>query len=264
MGQSPSSDDNNYVGEGLPFLQGNAEFGESHPSPQLYCTTAAKECRTGDILISVRAPVGALNVADQSYGIGRGLCAVRTWSNVLDAGYCSYSLEIARIGLAVVATGSTYVAVSASDVGNLNILLPPLPEQRAIVAFLDRETAQLDALVAAKQRLIALLQEKRAALISHAVTRGLDPAAPLKDSGVAWLGQIPAHWQASLSRLRFARVRRVHSSAEHEDRALVLTADGECLRQSELPEYTARDRFDDYGSGAVHGLGGAVPRLDWP
>ena len=72
--------------------------------------------------------------------------------------------------------------------------LPPLPEQQAIAAFLDRETARIDALVSRKERLIDLLREKRAALITRAVTKGLDPDAPMKDSGVEWLGEIPAHW----------------------------------------------------------------------
>jgi type I restriction enzyme S subunit len=72
----------------------------------------------------------------------------------------------------------------------------PLPEeQRAIAAFLDRETAKIDALVAKKERLIELLQEKRAALITRAVTKGLDPNVPMKDSGVEWLGEIPTHWE---------------------------------------------------------------------
>lgn len=81
--------------------------------------------------------------------------------------------------------------------------VPPVPDQRAIAAFLDRETAKIDALVAKKERLIELLQEKRAALITQAVTKGLpstgsgqaDPNVPMKDSGVEWLGQIPAHWK---------------------------------------------------------------------
>ena len=68
-------------------------------------------------------------------------------------------------------------------------------EQRAIAAFLDRETARIDALVAKKERLIELLQEKRTALITRAVTKGLDPNVPMKDSGVEWLGEIPAHWE---------------------------------------------------------------------
>ena len=72
--------------------------------------------------------------------------------------------------------------------------VPPLPEQRAIAAFLDRETAKIDALVAEQERLIELLAEKRQAVISHAVTKGLDPAAPMKPSGVEWLGDVPAQW----------------------------------------------------------------------
>jgi type I restriction enzyme S subunit len=75
------------------------------------------------------------------------------------------------------------------------IVLPPLPEQRAIADFLDRETGRIDALIEKKRRLIGLLEEKRSALISHAVTKGLDPDAPMKDSGIDWLGQIPAHWE---------------------------------------------------------------------
>ncbi|MBI5610427.1 MAG: restriction endonuclease subunit S [Deltaproteobacteria bacterium] len=72
--------------------------------------------------------------------------------------------------------------------------LPPLPEQHAIAAFLDRETARIDALVAEQERLIELLREKRQAVISHAVTKGLDPSVPMKDSGVWGIGPIPAHW----------------------------------------------------------------------
>ena len=74
------------------------------------------------------------------------------------------------------------------------IAFPPLPEQRAIVAFLDRETAKIDALVAEQKHLIELLKEKRQAVISQAVTKGLDPNVPMKDSGVEWLGEVPAHW----------------------------------------------------------------------
>lgn len=71
---------------------------------------------------------------------------------------------------------------------------PPLAEQVAIAAFLDRETAKIDALIEEQRRLIALLKEKRQAVISHAVTKGLDPNAPMKDSGIEWLGEVPAHW----------------------------------------------------------------------
>lgn len=82
-------------------------------------------------------------------------------------------------------------------VGNMHWCVPPDDEQRAIAAFLERETAQIDALIAKQEQLIALLQEKRQALISHVVTKGLNPAAPMKESGIEWLGEIPAHLEAT-------------------------------------------------------------------
>lgn len=82
-----------------------------------------------------------------------------------------------------------------SEMRNILLAMPPLPEQSAIAVFLDRETGKIDALVAEQRRLMELLKEKRQAVISHAVTRGLNPAAPLKDSGIDWLGQVPAHWE---------------------------------------------------------------------
>ena len=80
---------------------------------------------------------------------------------------------------------------------NLRICSPPAEERASILCFLDRETAKIDALIAEQQRLIVLLQEKRQAVISHAVTKGLNPDAPMKDSGVEWLGEVPEHWEVS-------------------------------------------------------------------
>ncbi|OQZ07364.1 MAG: hypothetical protein B6D36_00305 [Planctomycetes bacterium UTPLA1] len=91
--------------------------------------------------------------------------------------------------------GSKMPRASWESVGSMVIPTPPLEEQRAIVSFLDRETAQIDALIAEQERLIELLKEKRQAVISHAVTKGLDPDVPMKDSGVEWLGKVPAHWE---------------------------------------------------------------------
>ena len=193
-GQSPSSKVVSEYPDGLPFLQGNAEFGPISPIPRLACDDATKRAYAGDILLSVRAPVGAINIADQTYGIGRGLCAIQPAPG-LEARFAYYLLATVRLWLKGAATGSTYDAVTASDIGSLPAILPSAGEQRAIAAFLDRETAKIDSLVAKKERLIELLQEKRTALISHAVTKGLDPGVPLKDSGVEWLGEIAAHWE---------------------------------------------------------------------
>ena len=207
-GQSPPSvavTDRMDGTDGLPFLQGNAEFGPLSPKPQKVCDSAPKRAEPGDILLSVRAPVGAMNVADQPYGIGRGLCAIRPAAG-LDRSFCFYEVMAMRPLLDAVATGSTYDAVTSSDVGDLLILLPHQGEQHAIADFLDRETTRIDGLVERKERLIELLREKRAALITRAVTRGLDPNVPKKDSGVEWLGEIPAHWD--VKRTKFAATLR--------------------------------------------------------
>lgn len=90
---------------------------------------------------------------------------------------------------------STVQNFSASRYRELWLPAPPLSEQVAIAAFLDSETAKIDALIEEQRRLIALLKEKRQAVISHAVTKGLDPHAPMKDSGIEWLGEVPAHWE---------------------------------------------------------------------
>lgn len=195
MGQSPPSMEYSSAPEvGWPFLQGTADFGAVSPSPHVYCGTPTKLARAGDILFSVRAPVGELNLADQDFGIGRGLCAIRP-QRLWDTRFAWWALHEARHQLNFVSTGSTYEAVATEDVGNLLVETTAPGAQRSIADYLDRETARLDALVATKERVLGLLAEKRRALITRAVTRGVHPNAPLRDSGIPWLGEIPAHWQ---------------------------------------------------------------------
>ncbi|MFM9103392.1 MAG: restriction endonuclease subunit S, partial [Cyanobium sp.] len=99
-------------------------------------------------------------------------------------------------------------AIGWDDLKSITIGIPPMIEQASILTFLDRETAKIDALIAEQQRLIELLQEKRQAVISHAVTKGLNPDAPMKDSGVEWLGEVPEHWEL----LQLKRLSRTGSS----------------------------------------------------
>jgi len=106
---------------------------------------------------------------------------------LFDSGY-------AKSCFAVRANGLTRVGLSQYEIDNVDMPLPPPTEQAAIATFLDRETAKIDDLIVEQQRLIELLKEKRQAVISHAVTKGLNPDAPMKDSGVEWLGEVPEHW----------------------------------------------------------------------
>ena len=106
-----------------------------------------------------------------------------------------------RVQLELAANGVTRFGLPKSEIGTAILPVPPLPKQRAITDYLDRETARLDALVAEKEQLLGLLAERRRALITRAVTRGLDPNVPLHDSGIPWLGKIPTHW--GIATLRF-------------------------------------------------------------
>lgn len=96
----------------------------------------------------------------------------------------------------------TQLNLNTDSIGSIQVALPPSEETSAILRFLDRETSKIDALIAEQEKLLTLLAEKRQATISHAVTKGLNPDAPMKDSGVAWLGEVPAHW--AVSRLKYA------------------------------------------------------------
>lgn len=120
-------------------------------------------------------------------------------------------------------------------IGNIPIPVPSLRHQRAIADYLDRETTRLDGLVAAKERVLGLLAEKRRALITRAVTRGLDPDAPLRDSGIPWLGQIPAHWKTERARWLFR---------ERDQRSE--TGEEELLTVSHLTGVTPRSEKDVY------------------
>ena len=154
------------------------------------------------------------------------------------AGYFRYAFHQLRFDY--LANPGAVPSLNEEQIRRLCIAVPPDQEQRTIVAFLDRETAKIDALVDEQKRLIALLKEKRQAVISHAVTKGLDPNAPMKDSGIEWLGDVPAHWEVGpLKRFTdFLDGKRVPLSAEERS-----------ARGGAFPYYGASgiiDWIDDY------------------
>jgi len=154
--------------------------------------------RKGDFVINSRSDRrGSAGVApmDGSVSLINTVLALR---DSLIAAYAHHLLrsggfqeEFYRFGKGIVAD---LWSTNFSEMKDILIPIPTPIEQRAIAAFLDRETAKIDGLIAGQEKLIELLAEKRQAVISHAVTKGLNPAAPLKPSGVEWLGDVPAHW----------------------------------------------------------------------
>ena len=162
---------------------------------------ARRRVRNGDVIIStVRTYLQAITQIDNppdNLIVSTGFAVVRPLCKEFDTNYCRFALRD-PIFLAEVekrSVGVNYPTINASDLANIPVYVHSLPQQRVLADYLDRETARLDALVAAKERVLGLLAEKRRALITHAVTRGLNPNAPFRDSGIPWLDEIPAHWE---------------------------------------------------------------------
>ncbi|MEM0379251.1 MAG: restriction endonuclease subunit S, partial [Nanopusillaceae archaeon] len=136
MGQSPPSRTYNREGKGLPFLQGKIEFGEIYPSPVLYCSQPIKIAEPNDILISVRAPVGDVNVAPFKLCIGRGLAAIRFNSQKAIYWFYFYYLQKIKNFLENLGKGSTFKAITKDDLENLKVPLPSYSEQQKIAEIL--------------------------------------------------------------------------------------------------------------------------------
>ncbi|OCX94418.1 MAG: hypothetical protein BFD77_09805 [Pseudomonas sp. CO183] len=170
---------------------------------------ARRILQDGDVLIStvrtylraiapvVRPPINLI--------ASTGFAVVRPRKGILDGVFLGYLLRAEWWISEIIArsVGVSYPAINASDLIGLNVPIPAWHEQTQIARFLDHETARIDALIEEQQRLIELLKEKRQAFISHAVTKGLDPTVPMKDSGVEWLGAVPAHWAVAPTNYRY-------------------------------------------------------------
>ena len=161
---------------------------------------ARRRVRDGDVIVStVRTYLRAIAPVvepESNLIVSTGFAVVRPRQR-LENIFAAYVLRAPYFVDTVVSrsVGVSYPAVNASDIADIHLVVPPSSEQRAIAAFLDRETVRVDVLIEKKQRQVELLQEKRTTLISRAVTKGLDPNAKMKDSGIEWLGEIPEGWE---------------------------------------------------------------------
>ena len=180
------------VAAGRGIIGSTALLFEAAPS------RARRRVTDGDIIVStVRTYLRAIASVERppdNMVVSTGFAVIRP--RTIHPPFLAYALEMDGFINQVIArsVGVSYPAINASELVCLPVPVPPRHEQAAIAAFLKRETRKIDALVATQRRLIDLLQEKRQAVISHAVTKGLDPDAPMKDSGVEWLGEVPAKW----------------------------------------------------------------------
>ncbi|TBY49362.1 restriction endonuclease subunit S [Rhizobium leguminosarum] len=160
---------------------------------------ARRKVENGDILVStvrtyLRAIAPAIN-PPANLVASTGFAVLRP--RKVNSGFLGYAVQAEFFIFQVIArsVGVSYPAINASDLVRIALPIPPHSEQTAIATFLDRETGKIDGLVEEQKRLIELLKEKRQAIISHAVIKGLNPDAPMKDTGIEWLGEVPEHWE---------------------------------------------------------------------
>ena len=166
---------------------------------------------------------------------GYHLAILRPYKERIDGAFLLRCLQAkpVRVQLELAANGVTRFGIPKSEIGSMTLPIPPLPAQRAIAQYLDAETARLSALIAAKERMLGLMVEKRQALITHAITRGIQPGVPLRDSGIAWLGLIPKHWEVERTKWLFR---------ERDERSE--TGNEELLTVSHLTGVTPRSEKD--------------------
>lgn len=163
---------------------------------------ARRVVREGDVIVStVRTyleAIAPITNPPENMIVSTGFAVIRPNSE-LDKGFAAYCLRAKGFIREVVArsVGISYPAINATELVGIRVPYLPYVEQQKIANFLDHETAKIDTLIAKQEKLIELLKEKRQAVISHAVTKGLNPDAPMKDSGVEWLGEVPEHWEVT-------------------------------------------------------------------
>jgi len=195
--------------EGVPFLSAESvknfrlDFAKKRGfiSPELHRIYSKKYLpERGDIyMVKSGATTGALAIVetDEEFNIWSPLAVIRCSKALCFDRFVFYSMQSEFFQRSVELSWSfgTQQNIGMGVIENLYIARPTLDEQKQIASFLDYETAKIDALIEKQQQLIALLGEKRQAVISHAVTKGLNPDAPMRDSGVEWLGEVPEHWE---------------------------------------------------------------------
>lgn len=173
-GQSPDSKYYNLNGEGIPFFQGKADFGEIYPNMRVFCTNPTKIAEKDDILLSVRAPVGPTNLSPGKVCIGRGLTAIRP-NNEVGLKYLLYYFRYFEAQLNQKGTGTTFKAITQNIIKNLDVPVPPLPEQERIVARIEELFSELDKAVetlnTTKQQLAVYRQAVLKEAFKHSVAQ---------------------------------------------------------------------------------------------
>jgi len=187
MGQSPLSSTYNDKGIGLPFLQGKAEFGEIYPSPIFSCSNPIKIAEKNDLLLSVRAPVGDVNIALFKSCIGRGLVAIRAKDDKINYLFLFYYLKYSKNLFDSLSMGSTFKAITKKEIDKFQILLPPLPEQEKIAEVLSTVDQAIEEINEATTK----MERLKKGLMQELLTKGIGHSE-FKETEI---GRIPKEWK---------------------------------------------------------------------
>lgn len=183
----------------------------------------------GTIILSSRAPIGHVAIAGRELCFNQG-CKGLQLKDDLDQSFSYWLILSLKNKLVASGRGTTFMELSSSELRNIDFIQPPLSTQKNIGIFLDEKCAKIDEAIRIKEEQIKLLHERRQILIQQAVTRGLNPDVPMKDSGIDWIGQIPAHWE--VIRLRYLTT-KVGSGLTPSGGALAYTDEGIPLLRSQ-------------------------------
>ena len=171
----------------------------------------------GTIVLSTRAPIGSICVAERNLCTNQG-CKSLIPKNEVNSKFYYYYLRVSKDFLNLKGSGTTFLELPTYEMANFNAPLPTIDIQNHVVFFLDREVYRIEKLISEKQNFIKLLKEKRQALISHVVTKGLDSDVAMKDSGVEWIGTTPKIWDVAAIK-RLTAVQRGASPRPIDDQA---------------------------------------------
>mgnify|MGYP006287672937 CR=1 FL=1 len=224
-GSTPSSSNNKYWNGNFVWVTPN-DLGKLKnkfisDSARKITISGIHSCGTqitpkNSVILSTRAPIGHAAVTTIPSCTNQGCKTLVLDIQKFDSIYLYYLLQISKKSLQSHGEGTTFQELGSNELKSYKVVIPPFSEQKQIVEFLDRKTEEIDRAIAHKKRLIELLEEQKTILINQAVTKGLNPNAPMKDSGIEWLGEIPEHWEVKRAKYLLKEVDERSQTGEEE------------------------------------------------
>jgi type I restriction enzyme S subunit len=205
-GSTPDSDNEEYWDGDIPWITpadmsdfGVINRGERCITKKGYNASGTTLLPLNSIVLSTRAPIGKINITESVLCTNQGCKSLV--NTRINTRYYYYLLFTGQEELIKQGSGTTFLELGTMDLGSIWIILPPLPDQQAIASFLDAQCEKIDDIITAMEQQIKVLKQYKTSLITETVTKGLDKSVPMKDSGIDWIGKIPAHWE--IKRLKY-------------------------------------------------------------